>query len=196
MHLLSDESLRANIAARVRLSEADFACFRQFVKPLAVPKRQFFLLEGDECTRFGFVVRGCLRSYSIDDKGEEHTMQFAPEDWWISDPYSFLTGRPSTLTIDALEDTELWVITASDMEKVYAAAPVFERFMRLLIQSRYIALQERVNAALRESAAQKYDNFLRKYPTLVQRVPQHLIASYLGIKPESLSRVRRLSRRG
>ena len=192
--VLPDATLRANIASRAPLSDAEFAIFRQFVKPVLVPKRQFFLLEGEESNRFGFVVSGCLRSYSIDAKGEEHTMQFAPEDWWISDPYSFLTGQFSTLNIDALEDTALWVIHRSDMEELYARVPAFERFMRLLLQSRYVALQERVNAALSESAAEKYDHFLRKYHALAQRVPQHLIASYLGIKPESLSRVRRQSR--
>lgn len=193
---LSDETLRANIAARLPLTEVEFACFRRFIKPLAIPKRGFFLLEGDECSQIAFVVRGCLRSYSIDAKGEEHTIQFAPEDWWISDLYSFLTGQPSTLNIDALEDTELWVINRPDLEDVYANVPAFERFMRLLMQSRYVALQERVNAALSESAAEKYDHFMRKYRALAQRIPQHLIASYLGIKPESLSRVRRLTRLG
>ena len=99
-----------------------------------------------------------------------------------------------TLNIDALEDTQVLLLRQADMETIYARAPVFERFFRLLMQSRYLALQERVNAALSESASEKYTHFMQKYRSLAQRIPQHFIASSLGIKPESLSRVRRLNR--
>ncbi|MDB5268540.1 MAG: hypothetical protein JWP58_1580, partial [Hymenobacter sp.] len=102
-----------------------------------------------------------------------------------------LTKQPSTMNIDALEDSQLLLLAQADMETIYARFPVFERYFRLLMQSRYVALQERVNASLSQSASEKYQHFLRKYPGIAQRVPQHFIASYLGITPESLSRVRR-----
>lgn len=192
----AEELLRAHLLVRVPITDEEFAFLRQHLRPLSLAKRQHYLMSGDVCTHMAFVTQGCVRTYSIDLQGQEHTLQFAPEDWWVSDLYSLLTQSPSTLNIDALEDTQLLLIKHSAMEDIYARCPVFERFFRLLMQSRYVALQERVNAELRESATEKYNNFLRKYPALVQRVPQHLIASYLGVTPESLSRVRRLNRLG
>lgn len=188
--------LHAHLLARVPITDEDFAFLSSFLRPVSLAKKQHHLLEGDTCTNLTFVTQGCLRSYSIDAAGEEHTLQFAPEDWWISDLYSLLTTRPSILNIDALEDTQVLLIRQADMETIYARSPVFERFFRLLMQSRYLALQERVNAALSETASEKYTHFIRKYQSLAQRIPQHYIASYLGIKPESLSRVRRLTRLG
>ncbi|GAB3585379.1 Crp/Fnr family transcriptional regulator [Hymenobacter daeguensis] len=183
--------LHAHLLARVPLSDADFATFCGYLHPLTLGKRRHLLNAGDVCTHYAFVTRGCLRSYSLNAQGHEHTLQFAPEDWWVSDMYSLLTRQPSTMNIDALEDSELLLLPHADMEAIYAQCPIFERYFRLLMQSRYIVLQERVNASLSQSAAEKYQHFVRKYPTIVQRVPQHVIASYLGITPESLSRVRR-----
>lgn len=188
--------LHAHLLARVPIRDEDFALLRSFLRPRSLAKKQPYLLEGDVCTHFTFVTEGCLRAYSVDAAGGEHTLQFAPEDWWISDIYSLLTGQPSTLHIDALEDTQVLLLRQADMEILYARAPVFERFFRLLMQSRYLTLQERVNAALSETASERYAHFMQKYRVLAQRIPQHYIASYLGIKPESLSRVRRLTRLG
>ncbi|WP_375435030.1 Crp/Fnr family transcriptional regulator [uncultured Hymenobacter sp.] len=187
----SDELLRAHLLARVPLTDTEFATFRSYLRPLALARHEHLLLAGDVCTHFAFVTHGCLRSYSLTSQGHEHTLQFAPEDWWISDLYSLLTRQPSSMNIDALEDSQGLLLDQADLEAVYAKCPIFERYFRLLMQSRYVVLQERVNAALSQSAAQKYQHFVRKYPTIVQRVPQHVIASYLGITPESLSRVRR-----
>ncbi|MBD2722315.1 Crp/Fnr family transcriptional regulator [Hymenobacter armeniacus] len=108
-----------------------------------------------------------------------------------SDLYSFLTRLPSTLNIDAMEDSQVLLLAQADLETNYAESSVFERYMRLLLQSREVALQERVNATLSQTSGEKYQHFVRQYPTIVQRVPQHVIAFYLGITPESLSRVRR-----
>jgi CRP-like cAMP-binding protein len=183
--------LRAHLQARVPLTDQCFSNFQRYLRPLALGKRQHLLQAGEPCTHLAFVTQGCLRSYSLNAQGQEHTLQFAPEDWWISDMYSLLTQQPSTMNIDALEDTQVLLLAQADMETIYEQFPVFERYFRLLMQSRYISLQERVNAALSQSASEKYQHFLRKYPGIAQRVPQHFIASYLGITPESLSRVRR-----
>ena len=183
--------LRAHLQARVPLTDECFADFQPYLRPLSLNKRQHLLQAGEPCTHLAFVTRGCLRSYSLNAQGQEHTLQFAPEDWWVSDMYSLLTQQASTMNIDALEDSQLLLLAQADMETIYARFPVFERYFRLLMQSRYVALQERVNAALSQSASEKYQHFLRKYPGIAQRVPQHFIASYLGITPESLSRVRR-----
>lgn len=188
---VSYDLLRAHLQARVPLTEADFTTFCGYLRPLALRKRQHLLQAGEVCSHFTFVTQGCLRSYSLTAEGHEHTLQFAPEDWWISDLYSLLTRQPSTMSIDALEGSQLLLLDQADLESIYARCPVFERYFRLLMQSRYVVLQARVNAALSQTAAEKYQHFLRKYPTIVQRVPQHVIASYLGLTPESLSRVRR-----
>jgi CRP-like cAMP-binding protein len=185
------ELLHAHLLTRVPLIDADFATFRSYLRPLALRKRQHLLSAHEVCRHYAFVTQGCLRSYSLTAQGHEHTLQFAPEGWWISDLYSLLTQQPSTMSIDALEDAQVLLLDQADQETIYAECPVFERYFRLLMQSRYVVLQERVNAALSQSAAEKYQDFLRKYPTIVQRVPQHIIASYLGLTPESLSRVRR-----
>ena len=183
--------LRTHLQARVPLTDECFADFQPYLRPLTLTKRQHLLQAGEPCTHLAFVTQGCLRSYSLNAQGHEHTLQFAPEDWWVSDIYSLLTNQPSTMNIDALEDSQVLLLAQADMETVYARFPVFERYFRLLMQSRYVALQERVNASLSQSASEKYQHFLRKYPGIAQRVPQHFIASYLGITPESLSRVRR-----
>lgn len=188
--------LYAHLRAHVPIADDELTFLHPYLRAVSLTKRQHYLLEGDVCTHLAFVTQGCLRLYSIDAAGEEHTLQFAPENWWISDIYSLLTGHPSTLNIDTLEDTQVLLLRQTDMETIYARAPVFERFFRLLMQSRYLALQERINAALSESATEKYNHFMHKYRDLAQRLPQHIIASYLGIKPESLSRVRRLNRLG
>lgn len=183
--------LHAHLQVRVVLTDDDFATFWGYLRPLTLRKREHLLRAGEVCSYYAFVTQGCLRSYSLTTEGHEHTLQFAPEDWWISDLYSLLTRQPSTMGIDALEDSQLLLLDQADLETIYAKSPIFERYFRLLMQSRYVVLQERVNASLSQSAAEKYQNFLRKYPTIVQRVPQHVIASYLGVTPESLSRVRR-----
>ncbi|WP_071885851.1 Crp/Fnr family transcriptional regulator [Hymenobacter sedentarius] len=188
--------LKAHLQARVSLSDDDFADFQGYLRPLALGKRQHLLQAGEPCTHLAFVTQGCLRSYSLTAQGQEHTLQFAPEDWWISDIYSWLTQQPSSMSIDALEDSQVLLLAQADMETIYTRFPVFERYFRLLMQSRYVALQERVNASLSQTASEKYQHFLRKYPGIARRVPQHFIASYLGITPESLSRVRRQTRLG
>ncbi len=185
------ERLRQNVARKITISEDDFAFFLNLLKQKKLKKREFLLSAGEVCRWSCFVEEGILRSFSVDEKGEEHVLQFAPEDWWIGDMYSAITGRPSQLYIDALEDSTVFLLSTEDGERLFQAVPAFERHFRLLMQGRFIALQERLNPALGDTAEAKYLSFLKKYPTLPQRVPQHQIASFLGLQPETLSRVRK-----
>jgi CRP-like cAMP-binding protein len=137
------------------------------------------------------VAKGCLRSYTVHENGSEHIFQFAIEGWWMGDMYSFLTGEPATMNIEALEDSELIVMDLASRERIFEEVPKFERFMRILLEKNYIANQRRVNAMLGQTAEERYRAYIDKYPQIVQRVPQHMIASYLGITPETLSRVRK-----
>ncbi|MBM2841968.1 MAG: Crp/Fnr family transcriptional regulator [Bacteroidetes bacterium] len=143
------------------------------------------------CRAVAFVNNGCLRCYSVDDKGEEHIVQFAIEDWWISEPYSALTGEPSEYNIDALEGSELLLLEKEPQRRLLEEIPKFERLFRLLLENRFVATQRRINESLSISAEELYLNFLKTYPDIAKRVPQSQIASYLGITPQSLSRIRK-----
>jgi len=185
------EQLARSIGDKVALTTADFEVCKTFFIPKKIRKKQTLLLEGDVCTYNAFIEKGILRSYTTDEKGNEHIMQFAFEGWWITDLSSFLMGAHSTFTIEAIEDSELLLLTAAAREELMDALPVFERYQRLLLQNAYIALQARVNSALTETAEEKYTKLTIAYPDVIARVPQHMIASYLGLTPETLSRVRK-----
>jgi CRP-like cAMP-binding protein len=185
------KQLAKSIGDRVSITEAEFELCKTFFIPKKIRKKQTLLLEGDVCTYNAFIEKGVLRSYRTDEKGNEHIMRFAFEGWWITDLSSFLLGKHSTYTIEAIEDSELLLLTASAREELMDALPVFERYQRLLLENAYIALQARVNSALTESAEEKYIKLTASYPDIIARVPQHMIASYLGLTPETLSRVRK-----
>ncbi len=185
------DMLLANLGKKVSLSEEEKALCQTFFTYKKLRKKQYLLQEGDVCKYTAFVNKGLLRSYQVDDNGAEHIVQFAPEDWWIADIYSFLTGEPSGCYIDAMEDSELLLITKAAQDEMVAQIPKMERYLRLLMQSHLIALQRRVISSLNFTAEDKYLQLLTVSPGIVQRVPQHQIASYLGITPETLSRIRR-----
>ena len=132
-----------------------------------------------------------MRSYSLNEKGIEHLVQFAMEGWWISDQYSVLTGEPSVYNIDALEDSEILLISNASFENMLEAVPKMEKYFRVLMQNSMIAMQRRLVASLSLTAEEKYTRMINAYPDIIQRVPQHMIASYLGITPETLSRIRK-----
>jgi CRP-like cAMP-binding protein len=154
-------------------------------------KRQYLLQEGDVCIYQAFVEKGMLRSYTIDEKGAEHILQFAPEGWWAADLSSYITGEPSRFTIEALEDSELLLLSKPSWDHLMQAIPKFEHYFRIIIQNHLIATQKRLMQSLSETAEEKYLKFTKTYPECVQRVPQHMIASYLGITRETLSRLRK-----
>ena len=183
--------LHAHILKRIDITDEEFARSTTFFIPKKLRKNQFLLREGEVCKCIAFVVKGCLRCYSVDDKGEEHIVQFAVEDWWISDPYSALTGEPSEYNIDALEDSELLILERGAEQQLLLEIPKFERMFRLLLENRFVANQRRITASLSTSAEDRYLSFLKTYPAIAQRVPQSQIASYLGITPQSLSRIRK-----
>lgn len=154
-------------------------------------KKQYLLQQDDICLYESFVTQGCLRCYEVDANGREHIVQFAFENWWVGDLYSFLTQTPARYSIDALEDTQVLQIDRSTLDELYERIPPLERYFRIMIQHAFIASQRRVLTAITLSAQQQYDQLVARYPQLEQRVAQQHIASYLGITPESLSRLRR-----
>lgn len=158
--------------------------------PRLFRKRQYLLQEGNICTQFYFVVRGCLRMYKIDEKGNTHILQFAAENYWIIDLGSFHGMKPSALNIDAIEDTVVFQISRDDLISLYIEAPKFDRIFRVLIENSFVRLQERLLQNISSTAEDRYQSFLDVYPHLVNRLSQVQIASFLGITPEFLSRLR------
>src|SRR4051794_6058899 len=176
---------------KVSLTPEEEVQIKKYLTPKKLRKKQYLLQEGDVCKTIAFVERGVLRQYSIDDSGIERIVQFALEGWIISDLYSFLTAESATYTIDAIEDVELVLINKTAHEELLQKVPKYETFTRLNITGAYIAMQRRLTSIISYSLEERYANFTALYPDIHQRVPQHMIASYMGLTPETLSRVRR-----
>ena len=174
----------------ISITDEEFELCKALFLPKKLRKRQYLLQEGDVCKYNAFVSAGLLRSYTVDDKGGEHILQFAFEGWWLGDIYSFLTGEPSVYNMEALEPCELLLITKPSWELLLEKIPAFERYFRILIQNNLVATQRRLMGTLSGTAEEKYVNFINNFPGCLNRVPQHMIASYLGITRETLSRIR------
>ena len=179
-----------NISRFITLTPEEEQYFISILKPKKLKKKQYLLQEGDITRHEYFVNKGCLRTYTIDEKGQEHIIQFAIEDWWTGDMYNFLTQKPARYTIDAIEDSELLCLEKNALEELYIKIPKFEKFFRHLLQNAFIAGQSRIIDMISLSADDRYCNFVTQYPSMEKRLPKKQIASYLGIKPESLSRLR------
>jgi len=177
---------------KINLTEEEKQLSRNFFIPKKLRKKQYLLQEGDVCKYVAFVERGLLRSYTVNDKGNEHITQFAFEGWWIADQFSFLTGEPSEYNIEAMEDCELLLLTKQAEEQMLEKIPKLERFFRILLQSNLIATQKRLASSLSQTAEERYNELIKDCPeTLPHRIPQHMLASFLGITPETLSRIRK-----
>lgn len=154
-------------------------------------KKELFAQPGHVCQFQGYVIQGCFRSYMIDSKGNEHTIQFSIEDWWVSDFSSYITQEPATLYVEALEETKVIVLKHSNTQTLYKEVPKFERFFRIIIERGFMFSQKRVLSNLSQTAEERYLDFINKYPQIEQRVPQYALASYLGFSPEFLSKIRK-----
>jgi len=154
-------------------------------------KRQYLLQEGDVWKYDAFIAKGCLRTYSVDEKGSEHVINFSIENWWTGDRESLLSGQPSRFNIDAIEDSEVILFNHDNFELLCKEIPEFNSMINTILQRSFIVAQNRIQASLSFTAEEKYLNFVNKYPGFAMRIPQAMIASYLGMTPETLSRIRK-----
>ena len=182
--------LHQKVNETINITDEEFEYAKTLFIPKKLRKKRFLLEDGEPCIYTTFVEKGLLRSFTVDDKGNEHILQFGMEGWWVADLYSFLTGEPSEYNIEALEDCELLLITKSSWDLLLDEVPAFERYFRILIQNNLIATQRRLMGTISTTAEERYNKLLQDFPRISQRVPQHMIASYIGVTRETLSRLR------
>ena len=183
--------LFSHIEEKVTLSEADKEAIQTFFVSKKIRKHQYLLQEGDVCKNLAFVAKGLLRTYNVDDKGYEHMSVFGWEGWWLSDFNSFLTGDTAVFNIDAIENSELLLISRADYESLTLSVPIMDRYFRILYQNSIVTKERRLMSSITHSAEEKYVQLVQSSPEMIERVPQNLIASYLGIAPETLSRIKK-----
>ncbi|PZX11744.1 CRP-like cAMP-binding protein [Breznakibacter xylanolyticus] len=173
------------------LTEAEEAIIMSVFESVVIKKKNEMLVAGQVCSHLYFITKGCLRSYYIDTKGTEHIYQIRMDNNWISDLESFFSQKPSKYHIETLEDSHLLCITHERMEQLLVEVPRLERYFRILFQKAYVNALNRLNATMWKTAIDRYNDMIQEHPEVFQRVPLVYIASYLGITPESLSRIRR-----
>lgn len=187
------ERLKQNIAKHINLSPEEIERFCGFFHTKEVKKKHLLLEEGTICRFEAFVNKGCFKIFHTDVKGMEHILNFAIEDWWIGDIDSFTTQTPARLCIEALEDSEIYLIGKKDKETLYEQLPKIEKLFRIMGQKHCVALQRRVLDNLSKKADDRYVDFLTRYPKIAPRLTNLQIAAYLGISHEFLSKIRKKS---
>jgi CRP/FNR family transcriptional regulator len=186
--------LISHIRKQVVIGEEEIAIILQYMKPLPVKKKGYLLKEGQVCRSNYFVEKGCLRLFFINEKGTEQITQFAIENWWLADYMSLQMQVPSQFYIQAIEDTEVFVIDHLLLDELLQKVPAMERYFRLIMQRAYAATQVRFKFLSTFSKEESYRHFTESFPGFAQRIPQYMMASYLGLTPEYLSGIRKKTR--
>ncbi|MBS1637205.1 MAG: Crp/Fnr family transcriptional regulator [Bacteroidetes bacterium] len=179
-----------NVSRYISLTREEEGFFISMLQSGHAGKKTFLLQEGEVCRYTYFVMSGCLRGYSNDKNGVEHTLIFAPRDWWISDIYSAVTQKPGMLNIEAIEDTELLMLSNENRELLFTRLPKFERFFRILVEKSLVNMQQRILDNMSLTAEERYQSFCTRYPGLADKLTSKQIASYIGVTPEFYSKMR------
>lgn len=181
---------KSHLKKFIEIDENEFREIMGFVEIIKVKKKQNLLLEGQICKSHFFVLKGCLRKFFINEKGTEQTTEFAIETWWLTDHLAFEKQLPSEFYIQAVENSEVLVIHQPNQDKLLEQFPKLERYFRFVYQRAFAASQMRIKYLYSFSKEEFYHQLVQKYPAFVQRIPQYLIASFLGFTPEYLSEIR------
>ena len=184
------EPIIQNISKHISLTREEELLFLSKVETKHFKSKTLLLNAGEVCNYSYFVNSGLLRSFNINDNIVEHVLSFACEGWWIGDMYSLLSQKPGNLFIEVLEDAEVVLLSKKNQEVLYTEIPKLERFFRILTENALVANQERLMDNLSLSAEERFEKFCKKYPTLIQKVSQKQIASYIGVTPEFLSKIK------
>ncbi|RAR47773.1 Crp/Fnr family transcriptional regulator [Flavobacterium lacus] len=184
------KSILENISKHISLTVEEEQLFFSKIEVQHFKAKTILLNAGEICKYSYFVNSGLLRSFNINDNIVEHVLHFACEGWWIGDMYSLLSQKPGNLFIEVMEDSEIVLLSKENQEQLYFEIPKLERFFRILTENSLVAHQERLMDNLSLSAEDRFDKFCKRYPTLIQRVPQKQIASYIGVTPEFFSKMK------
>ena len=184
------QSILENISKHVTLTPEEQELFLSKTETRQFKVKTILLSAGEVATCTYFVNSGILRSFNINDNIIEHVLHFACEGWWIGDMYSYISGKPGNLFIEVLEDAEVVIITKENHQKLYQEIPKLERFFRILAENSLVSHQERLMDNLSLTAEERFEKFCSKYPTLIQKVPQKRLASYIGVTPEFFSKMK------
>ena len=186
---MDKQLLLKSIQKEIDLTEDEIVRLLAVVISKKVKKKQYLLLEGDLSRYTIFVASGCLRSYCVDENGFQYIQQFAPEGWWIGDMYSLVTGKPGNLYIDAVFESEVWMISKVDLHRLYQEIPKLNVYFRILAENALVYYQSRSRENLPLAAKERYEKFCTRYPTLIDCLPQKQVAAYIGVTPEFLSKM-------
>lgn len=183
-------SIENHVHTYVSVTETEIALFKSLLTELKVGAKHFLIEPDTPLKHCFFVITGCLKAYYLDSKGDKHVIQFAIENWWVSDFEAFYLNAPTKLYIEAIEDSTLLAINQDNLELLLAKAPVFERYFRILVTNAFIAQRKRILSSLEKNTRERYLDFCQSYPNIEHRVQNYHIANYLGVSAESLSRIR------
>ncbi|MUU77711.1 Crp/Fnr family transcriptional regulator [Winogradskyella endarachnes] len=187
----SDSSIIKEIFKGIDFSPSEIELINSVFHKKDVEKGTILINYGEIVNHQYFISNGCLRSYYIDRLGKEHTIQFGIKDWWISDFTSFFSNEKAILTIEAIQNSTVYVISKADKEKLYNSIPKIDKFFRIKLEKSFAAFQKRILANLALPAKERYLYFIESYPSIEKNIKNYHIASYLGITTESLSRIRK-----
>ena len=185
------DKLKKHFRKSITLTDDEAELISDYFTITELKKKEILLFAGEQSSHMRFISEGCLRSYYMDGEAKEHIIQFGIEDWWINDLYSYLTNTPSKQFIQAIDNSVVLQIHKDKLNELYDNIPAIERFFRFKFENAYVSLQERMITTMSRTAEERYIDFRSKYRAIEQRVPQYMVASYLGITPEFLSKLRK-----
>ena len=190
-HTIDTSLLLSSVGKHIALTDDERSLFVSYLEPKSVSKRTMLAKEGEICRYSMFVVDGALKSYAVDKQSSEHVVSFALSGWWIADMYSLVSQKPGVLHIESIADSDLLLLSREKQQQLYERVPKFERFFRIITENALVASQQRIINNLTLTAEERYINFMDRYPFVLECAPLHNIASYLGMTPEFLSKIRR-----